>query len=126
MPQFAYDDADRVTAQTLPGARTVAYAYVATGRLTSLEHPRGTSQFTYWDTPQPGTSEPSGQLKTITSPDTVTLAYAYDGPLLSSETWSGEIAGSVEREYDSAFRESMERVVVGATSSEAAFGYDDD
>lgn len=68
----------------------------------------------------------SGQLKTVTSPDGVTCTYAYDGPLLASESWSGAVAGSVARTYDNAFRDSTEIVTVGLASSEVSFGYDGD
>ncbi len=99
----------------------------ATGRLEAIVHPRGTNAFSYWDTPQSGTSARSGQLKTVTSSaDTVTLDYAHDGPLLKRETWSGAVSGSVEHLYDRSFRDSLERVVVGSTSDTAGFAYDRD
>ena len=36
-----------------------------------------------------------GTVSAITSPDKVTAGYTYDGPLQTSESWSGRIAGSV-------------------------------
>lgn len=89
-----------------------------------MTQPRGTTSLAYWDTPQSGAAGPSGQLKTVTGPDTVTCAFEYDGPLLASQTWSGTVAGSVSRVYDMAFRDSLETVTVGGTSSAARRAYD--
>ena len=112
---------------TRPDGGVIDLVYeVGTGRLLSILHPRGINQYTYWDTPQQVGAAPTGQLKTVTSPDTVTVSYAYDGPLLTSETWSGAVAGSVEHLHDRAFRDSLERVVVGSAVDTAGFSYDRD
>ncbi len=113
---------------TRPDGGIVDLQYGATsGRLEAIVHPRGTNTFTYWDTPQPGTTVRSGQLKTVTSSaDGVTVSYAHDGPLLASETWSGTVSGSVEHHYDRAFRDSLERVVVGSTTDTVGFAHDRD
>lgn len=80
----------------------------------------------YWDTPQSGGAGPSGQLKTLASPDSVTCSFAYDGPLLASQAWSGLVSGTVSRTFDNAFRDSLETVSVGAATSTVRFSYDAD
>ena len=46
----------------------------------------------------------------IGSPGGVGLSYAYDGSLLTGTTWTGPVAGSVARAYDTDFRVATERV----------------
>ena len=53
----------------------------------------------------------------------MTCAYEYDGPLLTLETWSGAVAGTVSRTYDTFFRDSTESVNGGST---VTYGYDND
>ena len=139
--QFQYDTADRLTRQLLPdlrgiGPNATAYSYnrdkqltwIArpdginvdlgydpAGRLASVTIPRGSIAFGY------GPS--SGNLTSLTSPDGVSLAYAYDGSLPTQESWSGPIAGSVSLSYDSNFRPVSQSVNGGST---VAFGYDAD
>ena len=48
-------------------------------------------------------------------------AYAYDGPLLTQESWTGRVLGSVSHTYDAAFRVSGEQVNGGSAVS---YGYD--
>ncbi len=98
----------------------ISLAYDATkARLDSVTVARGKHVLTY--------SGSTGQLSTLVSPDTVTLTYAYDGPLVTSEQWSGAIPGgqarAVSREYDLDFRPLGETVT---GTSAVAYEYDDD
>jgi RHS repeat-associated protein len=79
---LGYDTAGRLSTQTLPGNRSVTYAYNST----------------------------TGTLATVSGPDGIGLAFAYDGRLPLSETWSGPLAGSVSRTYDNNFRVVSESV----------------
>jgi RHS repeat-associated protein len=109
---------------TRPDGGVVDLAYeTGTGRLSSVAQPRGVNQYSYWDTPQPRTSWLSGQVKTVSSADSVFCDYAYDGPLLTSETWRGRVVGSVQRTYDNAFRLKTEQV---AGTAAVTYGYDAD
>jgi len=73
-----------------------------TTRLATLTQPRGVHAFTY----QSGTD----LVASVSSPDTVSLAYTYTGPLLKRETWSGKVSGYVERTHDSDFHVWRETV----------------
>jgi len=85
------------------GNLAVTLGYETTeGRLQSVAIPRGNSTLTY----DPNT----GQLATVSSPDSVILAYTYDGPLPLSETWSGRVAGHVDVTYDRDFRPETQSV----------------
>lgn len=56
----------------------------------------------------------------------MTVTYAYDGPLLRQESWSGKVAGTVQVEHDNAFRDSLETVTGASGAFAATFRYDAD
>ncbi len=84
------------------------------GRLSTTAFDRGTTTRTY--------DPVSGQLETITTPENNVLSYTYDGPLLSSVTWSGAVNGSEMRTPDADLRLGELQVNDSATT----YGYDDD
>jgi RHS repeat-associated protein len=91
-----YDTAGRVQSLTLPeGGGTYAYEYGAVTRRLA----RATA--------------PGGQILDLTN----------DGFLLSSESWSGPVSGSVSRTYDADFRLASQTVT---GEDGVAFGYDQD
>jgi RHS repeat-associated protein len=65
----------------------------------------------------------SGQVSGIASPGGVSLSYTYDGSLLTGTTWTGPVAGSVTRTYDTDFRVATESVNGG---NSITFQYDPD
>lgn len=77
--------------------------------------PNGQVQFAY--------SATSGNLTTLTAPDSGTLGYTYDGSLPKTMTWRGAIEGSVGFTYDSDFH--LSRIAVNGADS-IAFSYDRD
>jgi hypothetical protein len=97
---YEYDLEKNLRLVTRPdNAQVVITRDPTIGRVTTLTHPVGVSRFAYWDTPQPGSSQHTGKPKSITresTPDTVAVSFGYDGPLLTSETWSGAVPGQVE------------------------------
>ncbi|MBT3053448.1 MAG: hypothetical protein KME69_01095 [Candidatus Thiodiazotropha sp. (ex Codakia orbicularis)] len=78
-----------------PDGLTIPLDYDTGGRINMVTLPRGLLQYGY--------NAQTGQLDTITDPSGGTLSFTYDGPLFLSETWNGEITGSVGREYDNNF-----------------------
>jgi RHS repeat-associated protein len=70
-------------------------------RKSAITLPNGSYNFTY-DTV--GTN-PTGQLRTVTSPDGVITTLTYEGFLPGSSTWTGEgVVGSVVRSYSQDFQ----------------------
>ncbi|WP_438031826.1 RHS repeat domain-containing protein [Sorangium sp. So ce204] len=65
----------------------------------------------------------TGKLANVSGPADVTVAYGYDGHLLTDVTWSGAIAGAVQWTHDDDFRMSAESVN-GAFA--VSFDHDDD
>ena len=118
---YGYNGDGQLTSVTRPDGQVLTLAYESgTNRLSTLTHPRGVEQFTYT------TAASGGLLQSITSTDSVTVAYGYDGPLLTSETWSGRVSGAVERKLDMAFRDSVVTLTVNGNSWPVAIHYDAD
>jgi RHS repeat-associated protein len=112
---YTYDLDRSLTRVDRPGGTALVLAYDAAGRLESVSTPRGTTTQSY----HPAT----GLIETITAPGGEGLAFAYDGSLLTSTTWSGTVSGSVSQSYDDDLR-VVSQSVSGAFTE--AFAYDDD
>ncbi len=109
-------DADRaLTTFTRPDGAAVAFAYDPAGRLTTTTASRGQVLTTYNAT--------TGNVSGLTAPDGISLAHTYDGSLLTGTTWSGPVAGSVTRTFDTDFQVASQSVNGGNT---VAFTYDPD
>ncbi|WP_437613827.1 DNRLRE domain-containing protein [Sorangium sp. So ce834] len=116
-------DRDRVlTSSTRPGEPATVYArHPVTGRHTSVTMPLGMGTIEY------GYHPTTGNLDSIAGPSGVSVAYGYDGVLLTSRTWTstgtGTGLGAVHWTYDNDLRLASEAVNSGAALS---FGYDAD
>ena len=105
MPCFThqYDLDKRLTQVQRPDGQSLTLDYEPTGgRLATLTAPTGPTTITYHPT--------TGNVASIASPGGVGLNYTYDGSLLLGTTWSGPVAGSVTRTYDTDFRVATESV----------------
>jgi RHS repeat-associated protein len=103
---YTVDEDRRLAAVVRPDAETLALGYDAGGRLASQTLTRnGVEVATY-----ARTYDAAGRLATVTAPDGVGLAYGYDGPFVTSRTWSGPVAGTVTRTFDAALRPASEGV----------------
>ena len=108
--------ADRqLTRIARPDGRNVDIGYDAAGRPDSLGFSRGGLFFTYSGT--------TANLTGIAAPGGNTLAYTYDGSLLTRVEWDGEVEGSVEVGYDNDFRVVKQKV---NDTDSVTFQYDDD
>ncbi len=112
---YTYNLDRDLTRITRPDAQQINLAYDAAGRLSTLTIPGG--QYTY------GYSATTGNLTGITAPSSNTLAYTFDGSLLTRTTWSGTIAGNVSQTYDNFFRTTSQSVNGANTVN---FTYDND
>jgi RHS repeat-associated protein len=112
--RYSYDKDKALTDVARPDSLNVMTSYDAAGRISKIEHPQGSVTLGY--------SATTGQLVTAETPH-VSLAYGYDGSLLTSATWTGEVAGSVGYVYDNNFR-VVSTMVNGANAANR--GYDDD
>jgi len=110
--RYAYNLDKQLTTITRPDGQTVRLNYGTAGKLGTLTLPRGTVTYGYEAT--------TGQLNQITAPDGGILYYTYDGYLSLSESWSGQIAGSVARSYDNNFRVKG----INVNGMNIVYGYD--
>ena len=106
-----------------PDGSTINFTYDSAGRLATTTYPKGPDPSDGTVTVTRTYSPTTGKLTGMTSSDGQSLAYAYDGNLSLSTTWSGTVAGSVGRTYDNNFRAGSESVN-GANT--VALGYDND
>jgi RHS repeat-associated protein len=113
---YTYNADRQLTQVQRPDGQTLTLNYEPTGgRLGSLTAPTGLTTFTYHPT--------TGNLATIASPGGVGMSYTYDGSLLTGTTWTGPVAGSVSRTYDTDFRVATESV---NAANPITFQYDPD
>lgn len=113
--QLSYTAEGRLAQTTRPDGETVAFGYDSAGRLNGVTQARGTISYAYHPT--------GGQLSSISAPDGIGLNYSYDGRLLTGQSWSGPVAGSVGYSYDDRFRLTATTVNGG---NGAAFQYSQD
>jgi RHS repeat-associated protein len=103
---YVYNHDRQIESITRPDGQVVNFGYESdTGRLQTITFPsvvaQGNEVRTYEYYPAGGSSP--GHLETILAPD-ANLTFMYDGPLLTSEAWSGTVSGSVTRGYGTGFR----------------------
>ena len=111
---FNYNADGDPTTITRPGGETITFGYDTGGRPNALTLPTATYAISY---------DAAGLIAAVSGPGSQNLSYTYDGFLITGVTWSGPVAGSVNRTYDNALRVSSETVNGG---SAIAFIYDPD
>jgi RHS repeat-associated protein len=99
---YGYDLDRGVTDITNPDGAKPVFAHDAAGRVSSLTYGGGSVQSAY--------SSSSGQLSQLTGPSGNTLAYTYDGSLLTSVKAQGAAPGMVSWTYDGKVRVATETV----------------
>ncbi len=116
---YKYNTDHQVTSIFHPDGQEIKLTYnpagCVCGKISSLITPSGTTTFSYHST--------NGKLTGINSPGGTNLALTYDGPLLTKETWSGKIAGSLSRHYNSDFQVTAHTVNDGPATT---YVYDSD
>jgi RHS repeat-associated protein len=110
---YVYNLDRQLVQMARPDSTTIDLGYDNAGRLSTITHSQGQISFSYHPT--------SGNLAEMTASDGGTLTYSYDGSLLTNETWSGAISGSIKYTYDNDFR-LISQAVNGETP--VAFRYD--
>jgi RHS repeat-associated protein len=112
---FAYDVDRELRSITRPDGKTIKYAYDKAGRLSSVTTPTETIAYSY--------SSTTGSMSRASIAGGEAIAYAYNGPLLTSSTWTGTVAGAVSRSYNDNFWVASESI---NGSNSVSFSYDKD
>ena len=113
---YDYDLDGRLASVERPGGGTVEYDYDAAGQLTTVEADGETLAVGYQATG-------ARKANRLTAPGGEEQTFGYDGSLLTSEQWTGPVAGEVGYEYDTNLRLAASTVNGG---SRAELGYDAD
>lgn len=93
---------------TRPDGTGVEFLYDSARRVAGITTPLGTQQLTW--------SATSGHLVGNTTADGVTMAYSYDGDLVTDISTSGPVTAALHFTYDTSFRVASE-TVAGSTIS---------
>ncbi|WP_434046546.1 MULTISPECIES: DNRLRE domain-containing protein [Sorangium] len=119
---WSYDLDQLLTSSTRAGEPAMTYVREPlTGRVSQMVLPLGMGTVAF------GYSPTTGKLVNLSGPSGVSLAYGYDGALLTNRAWTGDGfgtgSGTVQWTYNNDFRVESESINGGAAVS---FGYDDD
>ncbi len=112
---YTYDLDRNLTTITRPDGKTVNYGYDSAGRLSFTTTPTETVSYAYDST--------TGNLSGASITGGEAIAYGYNGPLPTSSTWTGAVAGSVGRAYNSNFWVASQSINSG---NPIDFTYDND
>jgi RHS repeat-associated protein len=113
--QYAYNLDQQMIQVTRPDGQTIAYSYDSAGRPSTVTIARGLLAYAY--------DAVTGYLVSLSAPGGIGLNYGYKGILMTTEAWSGPVAGLVSRTYNPNFRVN-ELQING--SSPVAYSYDQD
>ncbi|MBN2715390.1 MAG: hypothetical protein JXX14_06015 [Deltaproteobacteria bacterium] len=92
---YSYDDDQMITDTLLSDARSIHRMYDAAGRLSEVSVAAGKYQLTY--------DASSGKLTDILTPQGNRVADTYDGPLFTAMSWSGDVSGKIQFDYNDNF-----------------------
>ncbi|ADH85039.1 YD repeat protein [Desulfurivibrio alkaliphilus AHT 2] len=113
--RYAYNLDGELTQITRPDGQTLELGYSGCcGKLAYLDLPHGRIDYSYHSA--------TGRLSGITTPENNTLAFTYDGFLPLTQSWTGEINGSVARGYDNNFQLQS----LNVNGQTITYGYDSD
>ena len=93
---FLYNLDHQLAQIVRPEGDSVRFTYDGAGRRDSVVFGSGSLSYQY--------SPTTGDLAAVTTSDGGTVAMGYDGPLPTSSTWTGPVAGSVQASFDNNFR----------------------
>jgi RHS repeat-associated protein len=96
--QYTYYNDRELKTETRPDGTVITRGYDSAGRLSTVSFPQGTATWTYNDTPgTPGVGHEASVMMSA-SPYNFGmgqgLGFGYDGPLLTSLTWTGAVGGT--------------------------------
>jgi len=112
---YERDRDGRLTRVVRPGGAVVSLEHDGFGRVTRVTSPAGDAVVTY--------DGSSGRPVRVASPEGATLDYVWDGAVLDSWSWSGDVAGTV-----SVTRNDKLQVIASQVNGRpsVAYGYDAD
>jgi len=113
--RYGYDADRRFTRITKPDGNAINFGFDSVGRPLTLGVPEGTVRYLF--------DSATGNLASVSAPNSTALAFTYDGGLPVSTTWSGTVAGSIQATYNNELRTAT--MAVNA-SNQIDYQYDRD
>lgn len=113
--RYEYNLDRQPTRIAFPDGAELSFSYDTAGRRSAVQSARGVINYGY--------NAATGRLESVTAPNSIGLAYRYDGDLLTRVEWTGPVAGRVGYAYDDQFR--VKSITVAGNSA-VAFTYDKD
>ena len=111
---FTYNFDHDLTTITRPDGETINYGYDSAGRLNSMATPTEAVSYSY--------DSLTGNLDGASIAGGEAIAYGFNGPLPTSSTWTGTVAGSLSRMYNNNFWVTSQSI----NSNTINFTYDND
>jgi RHS repeat-associated protein len=102
LTHYTYNLDKHITQIARPDGATINQSYDSGGRPSTLTFPQGTITTAY--------DSVTGNLTGLTAPGWVTTSYTYDGALITGNSWSGPISGTVGFVYDNDLRVSSQTI----------------
>ncbi|RYZ89616.1 MAG: RHS repeat protein [Proteobacteria bacterium] len=99
---FEYNADRQSSKDTFPNGESFQYGYDSAGRLIQVITPSGNFAYNY--------DSATGQLKSLRSPEGNGLSFEWDGSLLTDQTWTGQVNGSISMSYGNQMRLSSELI----------------
>jgi RHS repeat-associated protein len=112
---YTFDKDRNLNTITRPDAKKITFNYDTAGRLSQIVAPTETVNYAYNAT--------TGNVASASIPSGESIAYGYNGLLLTSSIWTGTVAGSVSRTFNNNFWVTSLRLNGGKTIN---FTYDND
>jgi RHS repeat-associated protein len=113
--RYGYNRDRQLTSVIRPDGLTIQNVYDAAGRLSRITTPTDRIDWTY---------DANGRIDTVsTSATATTLTYGYDGSMLTSQSWSGAVSGTVSYVYNSDLQ--IASIAVNGPTG-VLYAYDDD
>ena len=116
---YSYNLDKQLMLVSRPDGTDINVTYDVVGRITSVSYPQATVALSYAST----SDYPTIVSRTTATEEAESVAFTYDGFLLTGASWSGVVNGSVAFAYDNDFRVISESVNGGDTVN---FTYDND
>lgn len=112
---YTYNPDRQRTGISSPDGRTIDLEYDEGGRLSRVTLPSGQVHYSY--------ESATGRIASVAASDGGVLRYQYDGFLLLSQEWTGNVTGSVEFTYNNDFLLASQCV---DSATPVLFAYDND
>jgi RHS repeat-associated protein len=120
---YSYDIDRLLRNSTTPDGLQIVVTPDAFGRIDTIAIPGGLFDFNEYPV---GSASGAGETSDVLGPYGVNFHVTYDGFLVKTTSWAGDVTGNVSWNFNSDFQKTLETVNGATGTLQAAFGYDTD